>query len=229
MQYFDIHTHHPALHAEDVAIISLDIRKTADILNHSGNEWYSIGVHPWYIDYSDKWTTDLFFTKVCDLAHHPAVAAIGETGPDKGKAATTDDFQYQQELFIAHARLSEKVKKPLIIHCVSAWSELLRIRQLIKPSMPWIIHGFRGKETLAVQLINAGFYLSFGCLYNRDALKAAWAKRRLLTETDDSKTNIRNLYQQIANDLSVSEQDLSEEIKFFLNCPQLALPLPRFL
>jgi len=84
--------------------------------------------------------------------------------------------------------------------------------------MPWIIHGFRGKETLAIQLINAGFYLSFGPLYNREALKAAWIKRRLLAETDDSKTDIRHRYQQIADDLSVSEQELSEEIADFFHC-----------
>ena len=225
MIYYDIHTHHHSVQAEDVAITSVDLRNWdklpaifSAVENISGNnaseqkktnihpEYYSVGVHPWYPDKS-------LITKVCVYAELPSVVAIGETGLDKITAIGTYGFKLQQELFTEHIALSEKIKKPLIIHCVKAWDELLNIRKTIKPTMPWIIHGFRGNATLACQLLNTGLYLSFGAFYNRDSLKAAWEKRRLLAETDDTNTDICNVYAQIAKSLDITVKELSDEIE----------------
>ncbi|MDR2916729.1 MAG: TatD family hydrolase [Tannerella sp.] len=235
MTYCDIHTHQPGLHPEDIAVISVDIRnffashvrqdnpdnksKTAFIEKQATEKinYYAVGVHPWYIDKIHADTANDLFAKVCEYAHFPEIVAIGETGLDKMTAKTENDFIFQQELFLLHAHLSEEVKKPLIIHCVKAWDELLRIRKSINPSMPWIIHGFRGKEKLATQLLNTGFYLSFGMYYNTGALQMAWTKRRLLIETDDKNMDIRDVYKLIAKDLHIPESKLSEEIAFFFN------------
>ena len=208
MRYYDIHTHHPALHPDDIAIISIDIRKT---FIPCGLQ-HSVGVHPWYIDYNDTKTTDRYYEKVREYALHPAVVAIGETGLDKLTAKSTNDYKFQQALFASHAFLAEEVKKPLIIHCVKAWNDLLRIHQCVKPSIPWIVHGFRGKKMLAIQLLNAGFYLSFGPRFNTEALKETWVKCRLLLETDDNNITIRDVYQQVADELSISVQELSVKI-----------------
>ena len=67
-------------------------------------------------------------------------------------------FEYQ-------ARLSVELGKPLVIHLVKAMSELLKLKQQIKPANPWIIHGFRGKPALAEECLRHGFYLSFGEKY----------------------------------------------------------------
>jgi len=209
MRYYDIHTHQPSLHPEDIAILSVDIRKTFV----PGTRRVAVGVHPWYISYNDTETTEQLFEKVRGYSLLPDVVAIGETGLDKMTAKTTNDYQFQQVLFSSHALLAEKVKKTLIIHCVKAWDDLLRIRQSIKPSVPWIVHGFRGKEPLASRLLNAGFYLSFGQHYNLESLKAAWTNNRLLAETDDNQINIREVYHQMACDLHISEQLLSNEIE----------------
>ena len=216
MTYYDIHTHRPSLHPEDLAIVSVDIRKPFV----PNNQLYSIGVHPWYIDSNDRDVIDELFAHACRSACHPEVKAIGETGLDKHVAKSANDFLLQQELFISHARLAEEVKKPLIIHCVKAWNDLLTIRQSIKPAMPWVIHGFRGKVALAVRLIDAGLYLSFGLHYNIDSLKTAWRKWRLLLETDDKNITIRDVYQQVANDLDVSVQELAEANRCFFRNSQ---------
>ena len=219
MQYYDFHTHQPKRHPEDVAVLSVDIRETGDLFRHPAtdctqkNELYAVGVHPWYIDANDRTITNLLFAKVRQSASRKEVVAIGETGLDKKFAKSAGDYVYQQEIFISHIRLAEEVKKPVIIHCVKAWDDVLQIRRSIQPSMPWIIHGFRGKESLARQLIGAGFYLSFGPRYNREALQASWAQRRLFLETDDQDTDIRDVYQQVANDLNITEQVLSEAIE----------------
>jgi len=209
MRFYDIHTHHPSFHPEDSAILSVDIRNPFVPCAIR----YAVGVHPWHINYDDTEVTGRFFERVCEYSILPSVVAIGETGLDKITVKTTNDYMFQQALFISHAQLAEKLKKTLIIHCVKAWGDLLRIRQSIRPSVPWIIHGFRGKEQLASQLLNAGFYLSFGQRYNKGSLKAAWANNRLLAETDDSQINIRDIYHQIASDLNITAQLLSDEIE----------------
>jgi len=209
MRYYDIHTHRPAIHPEDMAIISIDIRKPFIPCALM----YSAGVHPWYIDYDDKGTTGRLFEKVHEYAQLPAVIAIGEAGLDKMTAKTTNDYLSQQTLFISHAHLAEEVKKPLIIHCVRAWNELLRIQLSFQPAVPWVVHGFRGKESLASRLLDAGFYLSFGLHYNIISLQEAWTYHRLLVETDDNQINIRDVYHQIANDLLLPEQELVLEIE----------------
>ncbi|MDR0574118.1 MAG: TatD family hydrolase [Tannerella sp.] len=235
MIYCDIHTHQPGQYQEDIAVISVDIRKPFALRILQDNpenkpeialiqkqatekiEYYAAGVHPWYIDNIHADIANDLFAKVRKYARLPEIAAIGETGLDKITATTENDFILQQELFLSHAHLSEKVKKPLIIHCVKAWDELLRIRKSIKPSMPWIIHGFRGKKTLATQLLNAGLFLSFGIHHNTGALQMAWIKHRLLVETDDKNIDIRDVYKLIAKDLNIPESKLSEDIAFFFN------------
>ena len=235
--YYDIHTHQPAVRPEDVAIFSLDLRNNnllaspfsseenflkncalgySEIKNRS--EYYSVGIHPWYPEKS-------LMKKVSEYAISPLVVAIGETGLDKITANSTDNFKLQQELFIEHITISEKVGKPLIIHCVKAWDELLRIRKAVNPTRPWIVHGFRGKAALAEQLMDAGMYLSFSSTYNTDSLKAAWKKHCLLTETDDTNTDICNVYSRIANNLEISNKELSDEIGLFFDsfCSSLGL------
>ena len=211
MIFFDLHSHRPSQQSEDVTIISVDLCDQSSLLSvdiakniHPG--YYSAGIHPWYIDKT-------FIHEVRKLALLPSVVAIGETGLDKITAAGTDTFKLQQELFMEHIALSEKVKKPLIIHCVKAWDELLHICKSAKPTMPWIIHGFRGKAALAGQLMDAGLYLSFGANHNTDSLKAAWKQHRLLAETDDTNTDIRYVYKQIANNLDITVKELSDSIE----------------
>ena len=208
---YDVHTHQPAVHPEDIAIVSVDLREPFV----PGTLRYSVGVHPWYVDFHHPVETALLYDKVREYANHPAVTAIGETGLDKITAKTTEDFQFQYALFFAHARVAEEVNKILIIHCVKAWNDLLSIHKALKPSIPWVIHGFRGKESIANRLLDAGLYLSFGLHYSIDALKAAWVNRRLLAETDDNQINIRDVYHRIASDLNISEDELGEEIEDF--------------
>ena len=123
------------------------------------------------------------------LAACPAVVAIGETGLDKRRGPSPD---IQIPLFRRHIELAEAVGKPLIVHCVGAWQELL---VLPRPRVMTIIHGFRGKPELARQLTAAGFFLSLGARYNPASEQFA-----LFRESDMSD----------ASDLS----DLSDESDF---------------
>ena len=203
MIFYDLHSHRQSQQAEDVTIISVDLREqnclsSVDIAKNI----YSAGVHPWYIDKT-------LIHEVRKLALLSSVVAIGETGLDKNRG----NYLSQLDIFEEHIRLSEEVMKPLIIHCVKAWDDLLYIKKSLNPSMPWIIHGFRGNENLATQLLNAGMYLSFGIHHNTESLKVAWDQKRLFIETDDTDINIREVYTKIAANLNISLNELLDEVK----------------
>jgi len=199
MHYFDLHTHRPPINQDVTAILSVDAsnRVLPDYI------YCSVGIHPQNAGITG-------FSDVETMAAHPNVVAIGETGLDK---LASTPLEQQEELFIAHIELAERLRKPLIIHCVRAWQELIRIRKQYSSEIPWIIHGFRGNDRLARQLLQFGFYLSFGFHFHADALRAAWDSHRLYTETDDSNINIADVYQRITSSLAITCEALSHAIR----------------
>jgi len=181
-----------------VAIVSVDIRQPVTL--EAG--YYSVGIHPWHAGASELKIVET-------MAEHPNVVAIGEAGLDKLASAP---LKVQEELFISQIELAEKLRKPLIIHCVKAWQELIDIRKRYKSDIPWIIHGFRGNGELARQLLRFGFQLSFGLHFNPDALSAAWGTHCLYAETDEVNSSIEDVYSRIAAQLSITVEALAHEI-----------------
>ncbi len=192
MAYYNIHTHYPTTHPEDISIINILIRGGESYHLEDGQN-YSAGIHPWYINNIRQQLDEL--ERLCT---HPDIVAIGEAGFDKIRGGTPD---VQQEAFQTQALLAEKVNKPLIIHCVKAYDEIIKNKKVIKPQVPWIIHGFRGNGKQAEQLLRQGFYLSFGQYFNPKALKVVYPDY-LFAETDDADIDIRSVYQQITENLS---------------------------
>jgi len=214
MQYYDIHTHKEAVNQNYTAIISADLRKP---FVPKDGLLYAVGIHPWFPDAG-------LMPSVREYAVQPFVAAIGETGLDRIKALSAEDFEFQKTLFEEHARLAEETGKPLIIHCVRAYDELLRIRRLIKPATAWIVHGFRGKEALALQLLNAGLLLSFTDVFNAASLRLAWQRGSMLAETDDTGKDIRLVYSILAAELGISEEEFSRGIGKICNSFHIFAP-----
>lgn len=217
MTYYNIHTHHPAPDpAGSVEIVNRIIGKEADGAAFSEG-WYSVGIHPWYISDGDALRRQ--FDCLESAATHPRVVAIGEAGIDRVTGASPS---VQSEVFARQAALAEKTGKPLIIHCVKAWEELLRQKKEVRPHVPWVVHGFRGNGQLAEQLLRQGFYLSFGVHFNRQALHAAWQGRMSL-ETDDTEVSVCSLYESAATALGVSLEAFATALEknvrdvFFLN------------
>ena len=138
---------------------------------------YSVGVHPWW---TMEERLDVLIEGVRFWAQHPQVVRIGECGLDKLKGGAID---VQERVFIEQVELSERLKKPLTIHCVKAFDRLLGLRKQLRPTQCWAIHGFRGKPELAQQLLAAGCDLSFGTLYNEAAFNLCPPDRRY-RETD---------------------------------------------
>lgn len=181
MRPIDFHTHHVPGQAGS-AIVST----RPEEFNPQPGHWYSVGIHPWYPD-SDE--------RLLRLAvRHPQVLAVGEAGLDK---LCHTPLSMQQELFRQQALLAEEVGKPLVIHLVRATDELLAIRKELHPRQPWIIHGFRGKASLAATYLRHGLSLSIGSRFQSEAL-ASIPIDRLFLETDESRESIDSLYQRVA-------------------------------
>jgi TatD DNase family protein len=186
--YYDLHTHHFPEGNGDICAIR------------------SVGIHPWYIS-KDNIEEKLGLIEKYALS--PQVQAIGECGLDK---LCETDFELQKEVFLSHISISEKTGKPLIIHCVKAFDEIILFKKESRPTQTWIIHGFRGKPQQAKQLIEQGFYLSFGLHYNEQSLQNIPIER-VFFETDDSGCDIRTIYKNAASVLNISEEKLIRQIE----------------
>ena len=142
---------------------------------------YSLGIHPWHA--AD--TTPNKLETLHSQAALPQVKAIGETGLDKNSPAP----ELQLALLHKHIALSESLHKPLILHVVGTYNDIVAIRKKIRPAQPWIIHGYRGKPQLTAELLRHGFYLSLGQRYNPQSATLI-PSDRLLLETDTSATDL---------------------------------------
>ncbi len=179
----DIHTHR--IDARE-AVISVNPWEFAPV----EGLYYSVGIHPWQVGRA----TDADFDRLAECATSGNVLMIGECGIDKLRGG---ELSMQTGVLERHIALSEQVCKPLVLHCVRASNELCRLRRQLRPSMPWIVHGFRGNARVASQLLDAGFYLSYGERFNPGALAITPADR-LLAETDESLLPIDEIYRRLA-------------------------------
>jgi len=188
--FVDIHTHNDLNKANVIAVRNLLFNDAGQFLESELKGIFSVGLHPWHAGNFSFEQTDLFKIYAADKR----VLAIGECGFDKNASAS---IQIQAELFKQQIIISEEIQKPMIIHCVGCFNELLEIRKKTNPLQLWIIHGYRGKPQLAMQLLKAGISLSFGKMYNVESVNIT-PLNKLYIETDESNISIEDLYQEIA-------------------------------
>lgn len=196
MKFIDIHTHNKS-------------KGTAYTIFNSNGEPFggpaSIGIHPWDVD--ENWQES--FQSIKELAKAPNVIAIGECGIDRMHPGAAPELQ--AEVFRAHIALSEELGKPLIIHCVKAYDNIIALHKGHKPTQAWIIHGFRGKPQQAEQLTRAGLYLSLGEHFNADSAKII-PTDKLFIESDENSTPIENIYAAVAAARECNVAELAQQI-----------------
>jgi hypothetical protein len=84
--------------------------------------------------------------------------------------------------------------------------------------MPWVYTWFQRERHLGVTTHpRRDVTLIREILSHKGALRVAWQEQRLLAETDDTEVDIRNIYKQIAAELDMTEEILSEEIARFFS------------
>lgn len=203
--YIDLHTHTPIADASDItALVSY---RPSQAMALRPQQAYSLGLHPYY---SEDLTPQALEELTALLEHGASIVAIGEAGLDR-RAETS--MAIQTDYLRAQIALSERHQLPLVLHVVHSWGELLGLHRELRPSMPWIVHGFRRGTQLAESLIRQGLWLSFGEHHHPESLSLAYARGRMLLETDASTIDIRTVYAQVASQLGIDEHTLAEYIR----------------
>ena len=200
MEYINIHTH--SYTGNGIEIVNYDTETT--------NEFFSYGIHP-----RSKQGTEYKL----DLITQTNCLAIGEIGLDKYSELTLNK---QIELFNLQVYRDTHINKPIIIHCVKHFNELITLKRKNKHQNQWIIHGFRNTKITHI-LLNEGFYLSIGTAVLWDKKLQETVRERplshLFLETDtDTENSIYDVYQQISLLKNISLEELKKEIYKNFKC-----------
>lgn len=207
--YIDVHTH-VAKPASGVFIIDSLMAHEDRLPRILPGVTYTFGIHPWFLNENNhKQQID----SVENSIGNNNIIAIGEAGFDKlrGPSPELQRKAFEEQIVIADVHM-----KPVIIHCVKAWEELLAVHKKLKPQTPWLIHGFRGSTELASQLLLKGMYLSFWFDFalrpESTKLLKSLPKSRIFLETDGADVEISAIYEKVAGDMKISVNELKSII-----------------
>ena len=203
-----------------VSVTLEDFPKVLALAEQNAMLYASVGVHPDYPDLREPSVAELV-----ELAQHPKVIAIGETGLDYYRL--TGDLEWQRERFRIHIRAARAARKPLIIHTRAAAADTLRLmREEGAGEAGGVMHCFTESWEVAQGALDLGFYISFSGIVtfkNAKELKDV-ARRvpldRLLVETDSpylapvpyrGKTNQPGWVKHVAEEVArLQERSLAE-------------------
>lgn len=206
MQLFNLHTHK---FSDNPNILELVNQYPWEFEASIPN--YSIGIHPWYID-QNRLENDLKL--IDEKLLLPECLALGECGIDK---RIDIPLPTQIAVFEKQIALAEKHQKPLVLHLVAAYDELIALKSRLKISVPIILHGFSKNEQVAQQLIANGFYLSFGkhLLHNPqlESVFKSVPNDKFFLETDTINEPLEDVYKLAAQYKNMQLDDLITQIK----------------
>ena len=148
--------------------------------------FFAAGIHP--MEVNGVKDGDLSLIK--NLALHPKCVAIGEIGLDYYWDKTFKDKQ--KEYFARQIALAYSLKLPINVHVRDAYGDALEILKENKAKLGYggVMHCYSGSIETAKELLNLGFYFSFGgTLTFKNARTVVEVvkflpKDRILTETD---------------------------------------------
>jgi len=205
MQFFNLHTHKFTNQSNTLELVNQYPWAFDDTIPQ-----YSIGIHPWYID-ETRVATDLAIIET--KLQLPECLALGECGLDK---RIDIPMAVQITIFEQQIALAEQYQKPLVLHLVAAYEELIAIKKRVNITVPVILHGFSKNEQVAQQLLDNGFYLSFGkYLLRNPELKTVFQSvpnDRFFLETDTIDETLEEVYALAAQYKGMTIEALQEQI-----------------
>ena len=161
-----------------------------------------VGIHPWEAE------------RGIALPDFMACDIIGETGLDYSCSV---DRGLQMELFREHLAAAERMQKPILLHVVKAFEDVVRTLRDYK-IQGVLFHGFIGSREQARRCFEQGYFLSFGARSlrsprTREVIATAPASH-LFVETDDSpEPTIEELYREVAAIRNESIETLGRQIE----------------
>lgn len=204
MQLINLHTHR----TEETGNIQILNVFAQDLTLNEPAFLFSSGLHPWHIA---KVNPVECFQAIDRAAEQKNMLAIGECGLDRSINAV---FALQEWCFKQQVQIANNHRKPLIIHCVRAYSDLQKHKKENKSGLPWIIHGYYGNLETTLSLIKHYFYFSIGEKLLKDKTKHDIFRsipiERLFLETDESELTIAEIYSVAAPILNIDENELTQ-------------------
>lgn len=138
---------------------------------------------------SETGELDAAYAEIAELAQHPRVRVVGETGLDYFRTGA-DGVAVQQDGFRWHIGLAKRLGKALQIHDRDAHDDVMRI--LAEEGAPdvTVLHCFSGDAAMARECVTRGYFVSVSGVVtfkNAQDLRDALAQvplENLLVETD---------------------------------------------
>jgi TatD DNase family protein len=153
---------------------------------HNAGFHPAFGLHPWWIrERSAGWEHQLRRY----LMETPN-ASVGETGLDLWMSEP--DLDDQKHVLQIHLQLARELNRPVSLHCLRAWSHLLKLIQNAPP-LPagFLLHSYAGPADQIPEWVRLGARFSFSPAFlapkrtvTRELFSTLIPLSRLLVETD---------------------------------------------
>lgn len=207
METINLHTHTPLPAGQRGLLNQSVLHPFAPGQTH----YYSVGLHPWDLQEATgtPWIADLYH-----MANHPRILAIGECGLDRN---IETPLEQQTNFLRPQIKLADELQKPLILHAVRTFSELMLLKRQLQSRVPWVLHGYNGNSTTSRQLLKQDIYFSIGkaILNNNPKLNESLRiipLSRLFFETDTTAVDIESIYTFAAELLNMDLEELQGQI-----------------
>lgn len=200
----DFHCHSRAESSVDrMEIVS------CDPLKNISEGFHTIGYHPWW-HHEHLTQKDLFLIEN-EISGNNNCLAIGECGLDKLKGAAEE---IQTSNFLKQIEIANRLKAPVIIHCVKRYNELIYLYKKHAQTQ-WTVHGFSRNKILAKSLLDLGIRLSVAphhamTLSMTEMLRYLPNDMFFLETDSDRRTPIRERYALMAQIKSFNIEDLAD-------------------
>jgi TatD DNase family protein len=213
-KFIDIHAHKLLVQQDTVIIYSFAPGITKNL---PAKQYFSAGIHPWSLN---NLNLDKAWDQIQKLTQNQGLRLIGESGLD---SSIDTPLSEQEILFRRHIELSERLKLPLIIHCVKEQGRILKLRKETRAEMPWIFHDYNGNKQMIQECLKAdseNIFFSIGPNFiKRPTSKVAKNLRhipqeRLFFETDDQEEYcVKDIYLQYCDKTGFELNKLIDQIQ----------------
>ena len=161
-----------------VSVNMEDYPNMLGIAESHANVSASVGLHP-----NEQRGHEPGIDELVELAQHPKVVAIGETGLDYFRSE--GDLDWQRERFRVHIRAAKACGKPIIVHSRDAPEDTMAILdEEGAQEVGGVMHCFTGDWAMAEQAMALNFHISFSGIVT---FKNAVALREVAAQVPDDQ------------------------------------------
>jgi TatD DNase family protein len=216
IEFIDFHTHKNTFLPKTLSVLSVELADLEGLaLQGVDHNFFSIGLHPWRLPlHTNNLLKD--FTTLRKHLKLPKVIAIGEVGLDR---LWGPDIKIQKAYLAESIKLARSLNKPLIVHCVRCYPELISIKKQFAPDIKMLVHGYNGNTKILEQLFEHDFYVSFGSVSLKHNNIYEYIRHnpeylnRICLETDDTGLSVEDIYKRAATAFEIDIEELKQIMK----------------